>query len=646
MALLLPASIELGAQAAKTERVVDSQRPLQTDLLVPLDPAKLKIGTPVFTKARADWHNASCHVSSGSTVTGHIVAVEPHSRQSKGSSLTILFDTVDCNDHPSHMLFSLFAVIVETVREEDAALADYGVFGAASIQSHMGGGAVPSALQVLGQSQQTSVRSSSTSSLHLPSVLRSGQVLGQKNLLLSVGDGLEGGSVLSSSKGNLHIGVGAQFVLMPRVFSPPEMAKTTDSVSSLPSSNATVPPSPKGTPSISTIEKEPDTTEICSSSCTVASLIDSFGSYPSPNSALSTVPLGYVPREGGKHVGFNHEATLTYIDAANLLFAFDSHKLGHRLQNGFRTQSMKTVRAVLLNPANHQIHRILEWQVPNTGQYVWPLGKGRILVHLGQKLCLLNSHLDSIRELSLTGELAFVSVSPFGSHVVVGVVHELHTHEVHEYLTATQQVEPEEDVDLQLLDDNLELLLASHQSSHLPQVVLLESGEVRTLPLGHHRWRVNEYPWDGKPRRLIDFRSDCSPDLSSTLPGDLFIVGCDSSPLQNWYRMVRSDGTSVLVGHGSSREIDQVSQAVNDQEFAVRVVQAEGTQGYNDSFFKSDLQRQQVAVYRSSDGKQIFEATASPTLVEQSFALSPSGDQLAILTNGGISFYALPPFPR
>ena len=646
LALLPFLSLGLSAQANRQERFVNSNQPLQADLLVSLDTARVIAGMPVFLTARAEWREDRCHVSLGGTVTGHIVAVEPHSKQNKGSSFTVLFDTVACDGHPSHVPFNLFAVIVDAVREEDVALADYGAFGAVSTKPHYGAGSTSATAQTDGQNQRIAVRSTSTTLLHLPTVIQSGQVFGQKNLLLSVGDGPEGGSVLSSPKGNFRMEVGTQLVLMPKLLPPSETLKTTAPKASVPSSDTPIPASRNTMRADVTIEKEPDMTEICSSSCTVASLTDSSGGNTSAISTLSSVSLGYVPRESGQHIGFNHEATLVYIDSANLLFAFDSHKLGRRLQSGFRTQSMKTVRAVLLNPATHQVRRIVEWEVPSKGQYVWSVGNGSILVHLGQKLCLLDSDLHILRELSLSGELTSVSVSPSGSRIAVGIIHELHTQEVHEYLLLTQKVQPEEDVDLQLLDDKFTLLSSSHQSSHLPPIVLLDGGEVRTLPLGHHRWRVNEYLWNDRPRKLLEFRSDCSPNLSSALPSDLFIVGCDSSPLQNWYRMVRADGTPVLVSHGSSRELDQASQALNKQEFAVRVVQAEGTQRYEDPFFRSDLRSQQVAVYRSSDGKRLFEATAAPTLVEQSFALSPSGDQLAILAKKEICFYTIPGSPR
>jgi hypothetical protein len=53
----------------------------------------------------------------------------------------------------------------------------------------------------------------------------------------------------------------------------------------------------------------------------------------------------------------------------------------------------------------------------------------------------------------------------------------------------------------------------------------------------------------------------------------------------------------------------------------------------------SELLDQEVAVYRSSDGKRLVRISARPALVHQSFAVSPTADLIAVLADGKVWFY-------
>jgi len=635
----------LSAAQQGPERSIDSQQPLQVDLLTPLDVAKLTPGAHIFAKARVPWKTASCQMRSGATVSGHVVNVEPHSKQSKESSVTVLFDTADCDGHPSHILFNLFAVIVDLQSPEGVGMTDYGTFGAASTKPHMGGTASSTAPVAMAYGQNEAIKSASQH-LKLPSVIQSGQVFGQKNLILGTGTGTDGGSTLSSPKGNFRVEAGAQFVLMPKPVPAPEVGTAVASAK-LP----TKPDEPVKSTEVKDIplpappaKPEIDETEVCSSPCNIVSSVDNTSASTEAASTLTTTRFGYTPHERGEYNALNHEATLTFLDAKNLLFTFDLHALRYRYTDGIRTVSMRTIRAVLIDPSTRKMKRILDWQVQGTGQYVWPILRDRILVHKGHTLYLMNSHLEPIRSVAVPGQLAFVSLSPDGNRIAVGTIHERHSRDVHDQLTEALNVEPEEDIDIQVFDDDFKLLLTSYQSTSLPPPVLSNTGEVRVVSTGHNRWRITEHSWDRTNRVIANVQSMCRPTLSTPLPESLFILGCTESPLQNWYRMLRSDGHPILLSRGSSREIDQAASSSNERQFTVRVVHTEHSKANGDFFHKSDLLTQEIAIYRASDGRRLFKTDADASLVDQSFTLSPSGDQLVVLAGGGLSFYTMPAF--
>jgi hypothetical protein len=619
-------------------------------VLAPLDAGKLVRGAPVLAKSRLNWNGPACSLRVGSVVSGHVVDVEKRSKQNKGSSLTILFDHADCDGHLTPTALTLYALIATPKVDEGIPLVDSaGVFGQKSMGPPMSspgigkGNNMSTAPQHLGVKDNMTMKGGGTSDPNNPSYIASGQVIGLNKVTLSVGTGPEGSSILTAEKGNIRLEGATQLVLMPRPITVPDEAATSVAKAeepSLPSAPVPAEASPKPVPAPAA-PPETDETEICTAPCSiVASSADHELQHAS--STLSTARFGYVPHDRREYDAFDYESTLIYLDSENLLFTFDPHHLRQRYASGIRTESMRTVRAILLDPKTLAIKRVHEWQVQGDGQYIWRAGQGQLLVHLGHQLRLLGPDLNVIRSVAVPGELAFVSVSPSGDRIAAGVLHERYNRQMHDLLATTLNVEPEEDVDIQLFDHDFNVLLTARQSSSLPPPILSDGGEIRVTSSKTNHWRISEYLWDHTERTIATTVSVCRPNISAPLPGSLFLVGCSASPRQNWYRMLRLDGHPVLQGHGSSQKIEQSSSSSNQSEFAVPVVRTEHTKASGDSFHKEDLHEQEFSIYRATDGKRLFlTTTPGVSLVEQSFALSPSGHQLAVLTDASISFYSI-----
>jgi hypothetical protein len=173
--------------------------------------------------------------------------------------------------------------------------------------------------------------------------------------------------------------------------------------------------------------------------------------------------------------------------------------------------------------------------------------------------------------------------------------------------------------------------------------VLSDAGEIRINSSGVDRWLIREYGWDRTVRSIAKVTSQCRPDLATPLPHAVFLIGCDGSSHQNWYRMLRLDRHPILNSHGSSEDLEQAASSSNQADFAVRVVRANSAVSRGHFFFKQDLKEQESSVYRTSDGKRLF-FTISPgiSLAKESFALSPAGAQLAVLSDLTISLYPIP----
>ena len=632
----------------KQDRRINPQAPLQAELLAPVDANKLSLGAPVFAKARVDWNDPSCHLRTGSAVSGHIVAIEKRTKQSKGSSLAIAFDHADCDGRIAPIQFTLFAIIAAPEVDEGAPLRDSATnLGASSTQPHMSlgsGGSSAHAATPIASKDDMSLNGKSSDD-NTPKVIQAGQVIGLKKFTLSVGTGPDGASVLTSLKDNIRLEGATQLVLMPRGSVAPTPKPSVAENSTPPDLTAAVtpppPPEPKPAPLPPPPPPEIDETSICTAPCTLVPDSTDLAAVHASRT-LSTAAFGFVPHDTREYSAFDYESTITYLDAQNLLFTYDPHKLRQRFPAGIRTESMRTVRAVLLDPATLKIKKMVDWQIQGEAQFIWHAAPGQILVHLGHHLRLLDANLNVLREAPVPGQLVFVSTSPSGSYVAVGTLHERHTPTMHQQLADDLHIDPEEDIDVQLFDQNFAVLLTTRQSSSLPPPVLSDAGEIRVNSIGHDRWRIRELRWDHTEHTIANINSFCHPNISTPLPDSVFLVGCTQSPLQNWYRLIRLDGHPILNGHGSSEEIEQSSSSSNEDDFAVRVVRCHTSKARGAYFHKQDLKEQEVSVYRANDGKRLFfSINPAVSLAEQSFALAPDGAQLAILTNDSISLYPI-----
>jgi hypothetical protein len=643
MILLCPV-VPCRAQGSRDDhgRRINPQSPLEAELLAPLDAGKLVRGASVLAKARLDWKSPTCLLRAGSVVSGHIVDFEQRSKQNKGSSLTILFDHANCDGHLTPTGFTLVALIITPEQDEGRPLLDSGFVNGSAVQVIPGVSKNTGPQARLDAGNALSLRAGE-SSAQGPSHVAAGQVIGLNKVTLSVGTGPEGSSVLTAAKGNIRLERATQFVLMPKAAAAPVEASTV--AAKVEAVSLPMPPAPaEGSHMVAPEPPAPpetDETEICTAPCSVVPSTVGH-ELPRASATLSATRFGYVAHDNREYEAFDYESTLIYLDSEDLLFTFDPHTLRQRYVSGIRTESMRTVRAILLDPKTLAIKRVREWQVQGEGQYIWRAGPGQILVHLGHQLRLLGPDLDVVRSVAIAGQLAFVSVSPSGDHIAAGVLHERYNQEMHDLLLKALHVEPEEDIDIQLFDHNFNVVLTARQSSSLPPPILSDDGEIRVSSAGNNHWRISEHLWDRSEHTVATTISGCRPNVSAPLTNSLFLVGCSTSHDKNWYRMLRLDGHPILEGHSSFVEMEQASSSSNQSEFAVRVVRTEYPKTRGSPFRKEDLHEQEFSIYRSNDGKRLFlTTTPDVSLVEQSFALSPSGHQLAVLTNATISFYSI-----
>jgi hypothetical protein len=208
-------------------------------------------------------------------------------------------------------------------------------------------------------------------------------------------------------------------------------------------------------------------------------------------------------------------------------------------------------------------------------------------------------------------------------------------------LLAAEGQEPEEDVNIRVVDATLKSVVNVTRSSRAQPPVLLDTGELQTTNAGGTRWRITEHTWAGQQRDLVRVNSTCRPQISSLPPSSLFVVGCEVNEYGRWFRVLNEAGKPVLKGRSSSDELEQAaSGSATGRTFAVGVAKVARARMASDVFHAADLKSQFVSVYNSLDGKRLLAVTLpSPVPTLQTFALSPDGTQLVVIQADQIALY-------
>jgi hypothetical protein len=440
----------------------DDRVPIQASLVHSLDAGRVKVGDSVLAKVGVGWKSPQCDLRAGAILKGRVVAQTAHSKTTRNSEIALLFDSGECGGSALQPLPLTVAAVMagnphgDPNMYQSAPLAD-----------------------AVGLSLNGNARSLSTAAATMfhqadvykgPTSVRPGEVTGIKGVQLKVGAGPEGSSILSAAGRNLRLEIGSELVLVPKV-STGEPSPAGSTAVTAPSPSATAVP-PRNEP------PEPaDETDNCSPpQCSVALATGDAENTTAAASTLSVKDLGYslVDRE---RLGFDYESAVAFLGEKKLLFAFNLHVLVPRNGAEAKFAKLRIIRAVLIDIATKSVLKSVDWKVTDDGQYLWSIGHDRVLVHVGRELRIYGPDLRVEQRAALAGPLAFVRASPSAAYFAVGIVQERHSEAVHRELLDAEAREPEEDVEVKVLDANLRTLATTVHSSRAALPVFSDKGK-------------------------------------------------------------------------------------------------------------------------------------------------------------------------
>jgi hypothetical protein len=95
--LLALALLPLLSLSAITRAQAPAAQPLFANLTMPLDISNAKIGSKFQARLIAPWSGNGCTLRLGALVQGHVSQIERRSKAAPRSSLSLVFDTAECN---------------------------------------------------------------------------------------------------------------------------------------------------------------------------------------------------------------------------------------------------------------------------------------------------------------------------------------------------------------------------------------------------------------------------------------------------------------------------------------------------------------------------------------------------------------------
>ncbi len=610
--------------------------PIEAELLVPVSIHGTSVGKPIYARVLSDWRSPACTLRPGGILKGRLVAAVAHSKSAKTSSLALVFDSAECSGRQMRSLpMTLTAVLAPS---RDSALNTTPPLSEGSGIAVEGG-------------MRSVLTAAATANFELSkderqATITPGSVVGLHGLKLSVGTGPEGSSVVSATGLDVRLERGIRFYLFPSTPVAQQAAAGPAATAETPSI-PTPPPEPiavsaPGERPVAPASSPVDETEVCAPPhCSVVLPDASPAAAAGTEGSVSIAELGYAPRWNREAYHFDHEAAVAFLGPGELLCTFNAHAL---VERSSADDATRVIRAVLLDRATMRVLRTLDWRVLDDRQYLWPSHKNRVLVHVGDEVRVYGPGLKLENKARLGGPLAFLRTSPSGGMMVLGILHERHSPEIHRQLQIALEGPPEEDVEVRLLDGDLRPLGSWLHPGNLAAPVLSNNGELRLLATSSQGYRVVEYDWNKQRRNVASIASACTPDLASVAPNLIFVSGCARVTKERWCRVLTPDGKTILKTSCSSPQMMQyASGSEAGQVFALSIAEAARSMIPGASFKATDLAEGRISIYGTQDGRLVTKIRVPSTAAtEQTFAFSPDGRRMALLSGSRLLLYGLP----
>jgi hypothetical protein len=364
---------------------------------------------------------------------------------------------------------------------------------------------------------------------------------------------------------------------------------------------------------------------------------------PAPALRIDVAPLGYIP-PGAFYLTYRlSSATLHFIDNDHLLFTFRTGGLLRRLPSDRPGDDDQQIRAVVLDAHTGKVIRQAEWRMHDRAQYLWPFADGKFVVRVRDTLYLTDDSLALTPWLAFDTTLREIQVSPDRRMMVL----ERDDPSKQAPSLAEGDLPPSRNpVKVEIVAAGAHAATVIRDTDSAVNVPVIGDGILDVLEGGAMgTYAVRDVPFAGKPRILAEVKSNCQPSVEPLSARVALVVGCYLEGDDRPVAAVTIDGRELWRDRWQNKYIwGWFTFAENGSRFAYESVQVSHPISAFDALDQDDIAAQLVGVYDTESGKLVLVRDTSPILTAgQNVALSPDGMRFAVLRNGAIELYDLPP---
>ncbi|HTV08750.1 MAG TPA: hypothetical protein VMD97_06890 [Candidatus Aquilonibacter sp.] len=355
--------------------------------------------------------------------------------------------------------------------------------------------------------------------------------------------------------------------------------------------------------------------------------------------------------------------TLDLVDDTHLLLTFSSRGLVPRVPGDPPTDEDRMVTAEVVELPTGRIVATKDWHMHDHARYLWRLGEGRFMVRSRNSLFVITPEAllktaDPLKPLTFpnrAGTPVAAMVSPDNVMLTVETA-----------LPAKKPGAQAIDAGLMIEDLRPQIALDFYrmtggdepgQPLTMTQVGMVRAPDPLVLPMDSDgylwpgdpqrgRWPVSFNEFGGREVKIGAVDSSCSPRLQMVSRFEFLAFTCMASESRTKMKAYGMDGhetweESFGASYGLPEfafapaagrfAISRISSVVTDDEFA-------GAAGVPDGA------TQEVRVYQTESGDLLLKTPTSPvTRFAENFDLSEDGLVAAVVNDGAIEVYKLPP---
>jgi hypothetical protein len=386
-----------------------------------------------------------------------------------------------------------------------------------------------------------------------------------------------------------------------------------------------------------------------------------------PTYQLSLQSLGF-PGVSAAFLNFGSSMlTVHFLDDSHLLVTFSLRKLIPRLPNDPPSDEDRLVAAEVVELPSGKVEARSEWHMHDHARYLWSMGQGRFIVRIGDGLYSMAplANLRSTEPFELKPfpnrghGLSAIFVSPDNKLVTVETAYKDKRENVvtlGDQDTATGDTRTV--IDFYRIHGegtSASPLVAANAGNVLaPRPLLLPvdaDGYLWAQASGGSRWATSFNGFASKTLDLGMVDSSCDPRMQWVSSSEYLVLSCQGADDHIKLASYGLDGHETWEeGLGDFGPPTFVSAPASGR-FAVSHVSTRAPSidnaGVPGSLPPADVTRQEVRIYQTASGDLLLRVDCSPVIkTAENFDLSADGSEVAVVRDGKIAFYKLPPLSK